>query len=311
MYNFYITSYESKFCFNFEISISHMDCVRVSVLLPATALLLIPNIIIFALITRKRQLRKVRFYIIANLTICDGIALLLISVIVLQGSIIDIPSITGTFNLWLLTIFLCTYLNWSTTTAFLAIDRYIAVKYGIRYHQVLTMKKAMAILVLLWVVSMIISLLPLISVSTSFDYFRNRFITLTTLRMMLGTLLTVTSNNTNKIRKRHIAEILKRERNFGVEKENLDLLQRTKASLKDAFKLYVATIIVMVLDSTVGIFELIKSQIFPEMHVFLFLLTHAVDVTVLALTQRDIRRELKHICFICYQQNRVQIPEYS
>ena len=67
----------------------------------------------------------------------------------------------------------------------------------------------------------------------------------------------------------------------------------------------------MLLDLTVGIFELTVTQIFPDIHAFIFILTHAVDIIVLALTQRDIRRELKHVCFICCQQNRVQISEYS
>ena len=287
------------------------EFVRASILLPATALLLVPNAIIFALIIRKRQLRQVRFYIIANLTICDSTSLLLISVIVLKDVIYATHGITGNFNLWAMTVLLCTYLNSLTTTGFLAIERYTAVKYGIRYHEILTMKKAIVILVLLWVLSVIISLLPSISVSTLFDYFRNRFITLATLRIIVGTSLILASNHTNKIRKRHIAEILKRKRNFGVEREKLDLLQHTKTSLKDAFKLYVATIIVMVLDLTVGIFELTVTQLFPEIHAFIFILTHVVDIVVLALTQRDIRRELKRICFICCQQNRVQISEYS
>ena len=67
----------------------------------------------------------------------------------------------------------------------------------------------------------------------------------------------------------------------------------------------------MLLDLAVGIFELTVTQIFPEIHAFVFILTHAVDIIVLALTQRDIRRELKHVRFICCQQNRVQISEYS
>ena len=229
----------------------------------------------------------------------------------MKGAIYYTPCITGNFELWAMIVLFCRYLNSLTTTAFLAIDRYTAVKYGIRYHEFLTMKKAIVILVLLWVLSMIISLLLLISVSTLFDYFRNRFITLTTLRMIVGTLLILASNPTNKIRKRHIAEISKTERNFGVEIEKLDLLQRTRTSLKDAFKFYLGTIIVMLLDLTVGIFQLTLTQIFPEIHAFIFILKHAVDVIVLALTQRDIRKELKHTCFICCQQNRGQILEYS
>ena len=174
---------------NLKLVISHMEFIRALILLPATALLFVPNAIIFALIIRKRQLRQVRFYIIVNLTICDSTSLVLISVIVLKDALYDTLGINGNFNLWAMTVLLCTYLDSLTAIAFLAIDRYTAVKYGIRYHEILTRKKAIVILVLLWVLSVITSLLPLVSVSTLFDYFRNRFITLTTVRIIVGTLL--------------------------------------------------------------------------------------------------------------------------
>ena len=284
-----------------------MDIARVSILLPVIVLLLVPNVVIFALIIRKRQLRQVRFYIIVNLTICDSTTLLLLSAIVLEGSIFGTPGITGKIKCaW--TVSLCTYINSLFTTSFLAFDRYVAVKYDIRYHEILTKKKAFIVLVMLWALSAMISFLPLIRVSTTSDYFRNRVITLTTLRIIVASLLILASKHTNKIRKRHVTEIRKRKINFGVEKEKLDLLQRTKNSITDAFKLYLATIIVMILDSSVGIFELIISLDIPEMHAFLFLLAHAVDIIVLALSQRDIRRELKHtcLCLLCCQQNLLQ-----
>ena len=249
---------------------SDMDIARVSIILPVIVLLLVPNMVIFALIIRKRQFRQARFYIIANLTICDSTTLLLVSAIVLRGSIFGTPGTTGNNNFWTWTISLCTHINSLSTTAFLAFDRYVAVKYDIRYYEILTKKKAFIVLVMLWALSAMVSFLPLIRVSTTSDYFRNRVITLTTLRIIVATLLILASKHTNKIRKRHVIEIRKRRINFGVEKEKLDLLQRIKNSIADAFKLYLATIIVMVLDSSVGIFELIISLNIPEMHAFLF-----------------------------------------
>ena len=47
---FSMTSYESEFCFKFEISIPHIEFARALTLLAATALLFVPNAIIFALI---------------------------------------------------------------------------------------------------------------------------------------------------------------------------------------------------------------------------------------------------------------------
>ena len=78
-------------------------------------------------------------------------------------------------------------------------------------------------------------------------------------------------------------------------------MQRTKNSVTDTFKPYLATIILMVLDSSVGVFELIISLDIPEMYAFLFVLAHAVDIIVLALSERDIRKQLKHtfLCLLC------------
>ena len=101
-----------------------MDIARVSILLPVV-LLLVPNTVIFALIIRKRQLRQVRFYITGNLTICDSTTLLLLSAMILQGSIIGIPGITGNIKFWALTLSLRTYINSLSTSAFLAFDRYL------------------------------------------------------------------------------------------------------------------------------------------------------------------------------------------
>ena len=98
------------------------------ILLPAIILLLVPNVVIFALIIRKRQLRQVWFYIIANLTICDSTTLFLLSAMVLQGSIFGTPGITSNIKFWTWTLLLCTYINSLSITAFLVFDRYVAVK---------------------------------------------------------------------------------------------------------------------------------------------------------------------------------------
>ena len=141
-----------------------------------------------------------------NLTICDSTTLLFLSAMILQGSIIGIPGITGNIKFWTWALSLCTYINSLSTSAFLGFDRYVAVKYDIRYYEIITKKKVFILLVMLWAPSAMVSFLPLIIVSTTSDYYRNRVITLTTLPIIVATLLILASKHTNKIRKGHVTE---------------------------------------------------------------------------------------------------------
>ena len=262
---------------------------------------------ILKLIIQKRSLRRVRFYIIANLTLSDGAMLLAMLIRINQVMMVgklDSGNLRISGVLFQI-IVTCTYVSSLFTTVTLAIDRYVAVKHNIRYHVIITMKRAMRWFGISWILSMTVSVLPLIPANTNFDYNRNRFLIMTTLRILTTVLLLATSKYTNTVRKRHITEIQKSVRNFGLAEEKLNLLKIVKNSLNDSFKLYVVTIIVMAVQSFVGIFEMITSEIFFGIHMFLILGTHATDITVLVLTQSEILRELKRKFLRCYK-NRVK-----
>ena len=192
----------------------------------------------------------------------------------------------------------CTYVNSLFNTVTLAIDRYIAVKHKIRYHVISTKSRAMRWLGLSWILSIIVSMLPLIPANANFNYNGNMFLIMTTLRILSTVLLLATSKYTNTVRKRHITGIQKSVIYFGVAEEKLDLLKIVKNSLNDTFKLYVVAII-MTVESFVGIIEMITPEIFSGIHMSLSLGIHATDLTVLALTQSETLRELKRKFLYC------------
>ena len=106
---------------------------------PTMILSLALNAVIFAIIFQERRLRRARFYVIANLAVADSITLLLNLVTIIQslavgstGSNILNISIVATK-----TLSTAAHKNSFFTTEFLAIDRFLAVKYDIYYYTIL------------------------------------------------------------------------------------------------------------------------------------------------------------------------------
>ena len=85
------------------------------------------NIVIISLILRKRQLRKIQFYIIANLAISDITTLLMLVSIVLTRVLTDLFKEITMFIVISKVICLTSRITSLLTLVFLAFDRYIAV----------------------------------------------------------------------------------------------------------------------------------------------------------------------------------------
>ena len=96
------------------------------------------------------------------------------------------------------------------------------------------------------------------------------------------------------LRKKHINNIVTRNNYFGVAKEKLDILKSLKRSLEDSYKLYIATVLVLIAATITGIVEMASSEVYHEIQFIMIMLLHVVDVIVLALSQNDIRKALKY-----------------
>ena len=122
-------------------------------------LFLIANVAIFSMIVHKRELHRVRFYIIGNLSLADTINLFIFcfrKVISLKDDVkfeVNLNSLSGIifntigYGATMISVF---------SKALLAIDRYMAVKYTLKHQTVLTEKKITSLLVYLWIISLII-----------------------------------------------------------------------------------------------------------------------------------------------------------
>lgn len=273
-------------------------------------IILIANILIVLLILQKRQLWRVRFYIIANLAIADiiGLGFFIVGDI---STLIDrrlfFPVTMNTFFVLSRILFVASNVNSALTTAFLATDRYIAVQYSLRYQLILTTNKTILVLIVAWVLSFTLSGINWINTSTYADLRQKMFATFTAIRVFVSVMLLTQSKYTNIIRKRHMREILRRHENFGAAKEKLDVLSALKKSLGESFKLYIATVLIMIAATVTGIADILQ---FPnnnllKVHRFIMVFLYAIDIIVLVLSQGDIRKALTGVFFkLC--QNRVK-----
>ena len=255
----------------------------------AASVVVIFNIIMIMLITRRKQLQSVRFYIMVNLSVVDIITL----VLAITGFITRLFTGAENFNLIRVTFGGSTFFNSLLTTVFLAVDRYIAVRYSLHYETMLTKRRMFLVLAFIWILSSLTTGLQWIDVPIDTDFFRRVFIILTVLCIPLSTLLLGLSRHTNNIRKSHIKEIEKRRIYFGIESEKRDILRALKSSLKDSFRLYITTIIIMLVIAITGIIELAQCQYYIKIKLFFVLSHHMVNLINVSLTQREIKFQFR------------------
>ena len=87
-----------------------------------------------------------------------------------------------------------------------------------------------------------------------------------------------------------MTNIQKRLNYFGIAKEKFDRLKYLKSSLKDSFKLFISTVIIINLQTILGIIELFQSKYLFDIKLFVAFLMTIAD---LSLTQTESKYHLK------------------
>lgn len=123
---------------------------------------IVGNILVILSVVCNRHLQTVTNFFIVNLAIAD----LLLSIIVLPFS--ASLEVLGCWvfgrifcNIWAAVDVLCCTAS-ILSLCIISIDRYIGVKHCLKYPSIMTERKAVAILVLVWVSSIVISVCPLL-----------------------------------------------------------------------------------------------------------------------------------------------------
>ncbi|XP_053113506.1 alpha-1D adrenergic receptor [Hemicordylus capensis] len=123
---------------------------------------IVGNILVILSVACNRHLQTVTNYFIINLAIAD----LLLSTTVLPFSatleVLDIWVFGRIFcDIWAAVDVLCCTAS-IMSLCIISVDRYIGVKYSLKYPTIMTEKKAVIILVVVWLTSMVISIGPLL-----------------------------------------------------------------------------------------------------------------------------------------------------
>ena len=148
--------------------------ILISLFLAVSVLPITVYAIILILIMHKKKLHQVRFYIIANLAFADIVSLLILfSVMIISlynGRQLkeNVDSISAVIAK---NIRFTLYVNSILTTIFLAIDRYIAVKYNLHYQSILSKRRIIFVLIISWLLSAISSGVVWVNVSVYSDLY--------------------------------------------------------------------------------------------------------------------------------------------
>ena len=131
---------------------------------------------------------------------------------------------------------------WSTLG--ITLDKYISVQYSLTYHVIVTKKTVTKAILMVWILSGLLeSVLTILSFATEeYMYFD---VTNYVVILPCCVILLACSLHIQRVRNRHEMNISRQRRHFGVQKEQLHLLQRIRESVVGVWRLNMATAVVV------------------------------------------------------------------
>ena len=142
------------------------------------------------------------------------------------------------------------------TTAAMTVEKYIAVEHCLRYYAIVTWKRVKWCIVLIWLASVTVGLLPwFVELATDFSYFDSQnWFTWRSLYPFTSILLFSLAFWIRRERNRNEANIRQQKTNrFGVAQEQLHLMEILSGPIMDIVKLNVVTSTLIFFSSIVDI----------------------------------------------------------
>ena len=174
------------------------------------------------LIFLKNNLRKARYYLLANLSFSDVIMVLIILISSVTGNSKEYIDIIG---------HTCLYSS-IITTVLISVDRYIAIVWCLRYKQIVTNKNLAIVSITSWCVSLAVTLLPTIEPAQvwkgNIHYRTGAEICRSVVTFTCCITLVFLSIILLRIRRNHIKAIALIKSDFPSKKEKLDMLRGLK-----------------------------------------------------------------------------------
>ena len=202
------------------------------------------------LIVKTKKLHKPSYFLIINLSVGDLILTVTVSI-----DIIKFDYENETLNLvadvcYNLSIF---------TTVYISIDRYIAIRYCLEYHFIVTKRRLVYLIMISWITSVILIILPSFEVPKFGNKMRYRRLSRDIIRYIIVVssliILISLSLHTIRIRRKHVKAIRKTSRRFGIVSEKLNMLSKLTKSMKDVMKLNIITVILVIASNIVKLYN--------------------------------------------------------
>ena len=202
------------------------------------------------LIIKTKKLHKPSYFLIINLSIGDLVLSVTATVNIILFGYRNEKLYVASDICYNLSIF---------TTVYISIDRYIAIRFCLEYHFIVTKRRLLYLIILSWIISVILIILPRFEEPTfgskghyrrlSYDIIHYSIVVSSSLILSLLSLYTL------RIRRKHLKDIEKTHRRFGIVSEKLNILSKLKESMKDVMKLNIITVILVISSNIVKLYS--------------------------------------------------------
>ena len=131
------------------------------------------------------------------------------------------------------------------STTILTLDRYITIRYCLRYHSMISVRRSYIVMVFTWILSIVLTFAE-ISLRKRFSF--NRAHLITDVVLAVCCIITVTIGAyTLKIRQKHVKSITSQDLYFGVQAQRLTILRRLKQTIIDTLRINFFAVFIVIL----------------------------------------------------------------
>ena len=266
-------------------------------------IILLVHICNITIILSKKQLRKNGMCVLlVNLSLSDLLALAFYSLEPESFQHLFLMSMVVTSSL--------------LSTLGISLDKYLSIKYSLRYHSIVTQKKILLFIGFSWMVSTVFAavtiLLDAITVKSKCYYILHHL-----QQFFISLLLIFCAAYIRHIRNAHEKQITLRKRHFGefgVQAEQLNILKRLRRSVVDVMRLNCTTALIIILGVILGAINRYSSlegnydllTILRVMYLFYLSSNPIIYIVVTSGLRKEYKRMLRRFCSCCgWSSNRV------
>ena len=254
--------------------------------------------LILLIVIRRKKRDNQRFYMIGSISLADIVTILMADIIAAIAAS-NSESEMDWLRLIIWTIGGAAHLTSVLTNLFLSADRFIAVRYCLTYHNIVTPRRVLFVMSINWFFALIIISLLTIGVPNRFRYSFRCTICMTIVRVLVAILMIAISVYTSITRKKHVESIQNRNKYFGIHQEKMDMLTSLKNSLTATFKLNIATVALALSQSVVDFLRSFPSTASMQVNVatlMLLLLLKLSNFIAIITTQKELRSGFHKLC---------------